>query len=73
MTESPAARSRLLRPALVAQERSRPAQPEPDLKVGPFAFADEAEAAEAVENFRHFLAILREWDERENGGTEGRA
>ena len=52
------------------QQSPVPANPKPDPNVGFLPYTDEEDVAEAVENFRQYLAILREWDERDKGGAK---
>lgn len=37
----------------------------------PILYEDEDDMREAVENFRHYLAILQEWDEKEKAAQDG--
>jgi hypothetical protein len=59
-TRSPS--SRLVR---LAEQSSVYTRVKPDPNVGFFPYTDEADVTEAVGNFRQYLAILEEWDERE--------
>jgi len=54
--------SRLVR---LAEQSPVSARVKPDPNVGFFPYTDEANVTEAVGNFRQYLAILEEWDERE--------
>ena len=54
--------SRLVR---LVQQPPVSARVKPDPNVGFFPYTDDADVTEAVGNFRQYLAILEEWDERE--------
>jgi hypothetical protein len=48
-----------------------PEEPRPGGPTAPILYEDEEDMRKAVENFRHYLAILQEWDEKEKAAQDG--
>ena len=61
--------SRLVR---LVQQSPVPPRTKPDPSAGFLPYTVEVDVAEAVGNFRQYLAILQEWDEREKEQAKDR-
>jgi len=63
-TRPPPTRTWLPARPLVSEE---PTSGQPGVSI---LYANEEDMREAVENFRHYLAILQEWDRKEKSGEK---